>query len=442
MSAVAIGLSSCANNIPVIVSEDMPLASQRDTNIFNSGDNSQNDSIPTYGDSQPDIAQYTPQVIYHIIGSGELPLSPVLVEFLESENFIIRTHDAMLYDIPDNASTLFITMPAHDWEAIKEDRIHNFLNNYDNRAFFAFTLDTISQAYRYRLGDYIIVGDYIVIVEIGRDNNQDDNIPEHGDSRPSITQRNPSVIYHVIGSGELPLPLALVEFLESENFIIRTHNAMLYDIPETADALFITMPAHDWEAIKADRIFNYLNNHEGSAFLSLVISPEERFPRLDTVLQAYGLRLGDYAIVEEDMARTKMDNPTWIVPMLEHHEEILLPLVLYDLTELLFLTTTAIEVLDVYSANLLTEPLLITSDTTFGRLFSADTGALYRIPDDIEGPFHLAVAVTNLALVDTASAARLVVVASDTILHGEINHLIGSGNWAFISASLSWLLGH
>jgi len=254
----------------------------------------------------------------------------------------------------------------------------------------------------------------------------------------SLTLGEPSIIYHVTGSGEIPLPPALVSYLESENFIIRTVDAILHDIPETADGIFITMPNRDWGTVKADRILDYLDNREGRAFVTLGITAE-RFPQLDRVLQAYGLRLGDYIVIERDTDRTFMrallGEPTAMMPTWALHEEITLPLVLQGFNSLLFARPTGIETLDMRRDNTNIETLFTTTRDSDALLVASDMDD----PDFIDGPFDLAVAVTQTFMAATTRTTRMVVVADWLFMHEDINTLIGGGNWAFISTSLNWL---
>jgi len=254
----------------------------------------------------------------------------------------------------------------------------------------------------------------------------------------ALTLGEPPVIYYITGSGEPPLSPALIEFLESENFVIREHNALLHDIPQTADALFISMPDRDWSSVKADRILDYLDNNEGRAFMALSFTTED-FPQLDRVLNSYGLALGDYIVIEGDARRTFLGNPMWMIPQLVPHEHITFPLFLEGITTQLLLSPTGIEVLDMRRPGTVIEPLLITSMDAYGRHLDSDEETIQRLPQDQEGPFSLAVAVTDTVFVQTTHTTRLVVVASGTIADPSVNEFIGGANWAFIANSLNWL---
>jgi len=253
----------------------------------------------------------------------------------------------------------------------------------------------------------------------------------------ALTLGEPPVVYYITGSGEPELSEALIEFIEAENFIVRQHNAMLHDIPETADALIIAMPSRDWGTAKADRILDYLDNREGRAFMALDLTLEY-FPELSRVLRAYGLALGGYVVIEGDARRTLAGNPTWILPHQVPHEQITWPLFQEGFNQF-FLVPTGLEILDMRRTGTTIEPLLVTSRDAYGRLADSDAETILRVPDDLEGPFHLAVAVTDTVFLQTTHTTRLVVVSSWTIMDEFVNSTVGGGNWAFIANSLNWL---
>ncbi|MCL1843291.1 MAG: GldG family protein [Defluviitaleaceae bacterium] len=87
------------------------------------------------------VTQGAAAVIYYVVGSGEMPLSPQFIAFLESENFIVREANLVLGDVSEDADILFIPMPARDWTEPKTERILSFLRHEGN-AFFAMDITT------------------------------------------------------------------------------------------------------------------------------------------------------------------------------------------------------------------------------------------------------------------------------------------------------------
>ena len=251
----------------------------------------------------------------------------------------------------------------------------------------------------------------------------------------ALTEGELSVIYHITGSGELSLPPDFISFLELQNFEVREHNALIGEIPEDASIILITMPPRDWGEVKADHILDYLENRSGRAFFALAPTVE-RFPQLDRVLAAYGLILGNYLVLEANPNLIVRERNDWIqlpqtlwVP----HEHITFPLLLNGFTRLFFTSPAGLERHPMPRARLEFEPLAMSSSTALG--FPLDEHA----EEIVEGPFYLAMAVTERDPFGNNEATQLVVVSNLGVLFGEINEAVGGANWAFVGNILSWL---
>jgi len=259
----------------------------------------------------------------------------------------------------------------------------------------------------------------------------------------SLTLGEPTVVYHITGSGEGQLPAAFLAYMDSQNFEMRTHNALLQEIPETADAIFITMPGRDWGSAKADHILDYLDNREGRAFIATGMTSEP-LPEFSRVLASYGVSLSELIVIESDAQRIfnwgqfRFNMPVW-----EFHEGITAPLTMLGFTPqqgILVGEPPAIEVLEMRRPSTRFEPLLLTTRDAYGRLFTTDADTILRVPEDVDGPFMLSVAITDTIMVETTRTTQIVL-APWTLLFEEVNNIVGGGNWAFISASLNWMQG-
>jgi len=197
------------------------------------------------------------------------------------------------------------------------------------------------------------------------------------------------------------------------------------------------MPARDWTEIKAERILKFLEN-EGRAFFALDYTMED-MPNMAAVLAAYGLKLGDYIILEGDSRRIAMNTPFYIIPVNENHP-ILESLNERNLPNMLAVAT-GIEVLDNRRTTTSIVPVWTTSRQAFGRVDPA-AETLSQIPEDVQGPFNLAVAVTDQVYIDRTYTTRLVVVGNTAFLDAELDRrILGGSNWEFAASSLRWLRG-
>jgi len=256
----------------------------------------------------------------------------------------------------------------------------------------------------------------------------------------ALTMGESTVIYHITGSGEEALPASFIQFLESENFEMRTHNALLHEIPETADAIFVTMPARDWGTVKADHILDYLDNREGRAFFAVGMSAGP-MPQFMRVLNAYGVTLGDFVVIEGDANRSvNVGMTSFMMPLVAQHEGITAHFDTQMLQGMLVAMPTAIGFAEMRRPSTNIELLLATSRDAYGRLLTTDVDTIHRVPEDIDGPFMLSVAVTDTIMIETTRTTQLVV-APITLLFPDVNAVGGGANWAFISASLNWMQG-
>ncbi|MCL2603309.1 MAG: GldG family protein [Defluviitaleaceae bacterium] len=114
------------------------------------------------------VTQGEVATVYKVLGSGETPLDPAFISFLEAENFIVRGIDAITIirdGIPADADILLLSTPQWDWPADKADRILAFLED-EGLAFMVIdpqfgmrmpNFDRVLAAYGVRVSDYIVM---------------------------------------------------------------------------------------------------------------------------------------------------------------------------------------------------------------------------------------------------------------------------------------------
>ena len=253
-----------------------------------------------------------------------------------------------------------------------------------------------------------------------------------------VTQTTPTIVYNIVGSEELVgLSPGFISNLAQNNFILRTVNAMFHDIPEEADIIIITMPSRDWTELKAERISRFLHN-EGRALITLQYTGADTdFPNMNSVLSDFGVSIGEYMILEANPAFSFREQ-TELVPVFTDHE-IVSTLAERNARSLAVLGT-GIEPVPHPRASLRIEPLMHTSTISFGR-WDYEIETIAQHPNDIDGPFNIAVAVTDQWFIERTHTIQLVVLGSVLMLDENINIAIGGNNWAFITNSLSWLAG-
>lgn len=252
-----------------------------------------------------------------------------------------------------------------------------------------------------------------------------------------VTAEDTPVIYRVVGNNEFPLPPALVQEIEMAGYEIREVDLLLDEVPEGAEMLLITMPERDWPSDQAQRISDFLQN-DGRALLMLGYRGT-RFPNMDEVLAGFGIRLGDYIVIEGSPGHFLMNNPLFLLPEFARS----------DITDGLiernfrpFLEhSTGIDTLELRRPGTRIEPLIHTSTHAYGRIDPEILGVT-RAPQDIGGPFNLAVSVEDsffIPALNQSLTSRMVIVSSEAMFSEMHNNALGGANWSFLINSLNWL---
>ena len=261
-----------------------------------------------------------------------------------------------------------------------------------------------------------------------------------------VVAEDTPVIYRVVGNNEFPLPPALIQELEMAGYELRDINLLTNEVPEEAEMLLITFPERDWSVDQADRILHYLQN-DGRAMFVLGYRGELRSPNLDRVLADFGIRIGDYVVIEGNPNYFHMNNPLILLPDLVYNDglddvsgEITRGLIERDFTPFIQ-QSTGIEVLELRRPRTRIEPLIRTSSQAYGRI-DPDILTITRAPNDVDGPFDLAVAVEDSNFVPALGdslTTRLVVIGSESMLMEGHNAAREGVNWNFLISSLNWL---
>ena len=252
-----------------------------------------------------------------------------------------------------------------------------------------------------------------------------------------VTQSAPPVIYYVTGSGEHDLAPRLRLILEHDNFIVREVDLVTQEVPESADILLIPMPGRDWTETKGQRILDFLAD-EGRAFISPSLTFTD-MPVFNGVLASYGIAPINHIVLEGSSNHVWDNNPAFILPNLMPHE-INFALAANNLPNLM-IGAIGLETLTVggrSGTNI--EPLWTTSRDAFARV-DIEAETLAQIPGDLDGPFNLAVAITDTRFVETTLTTQLVVVGGGGMVVEDLSHVAGPGNNQFVLDAMRWLYG-
>jgi hypothetical protein len=255
-----------------------------------------------------------------------------------------------------------------------------------------------------------------------------------------VTAKEDPVIYQLVGHQEFALPAQLSEQIEDENYAVKQLNLLVEEkVPDDATILLVLSPKFDLTEGEVAKLREFLFDRRGSGFFLLDIVLEEQ-PNLDGLLKSYGVEIKRALIYEGDAGRHIPQYSYGLVPEMPFHI-ITSSLRTNDLLVLAPLSQ-AIEELEIKRRTIEVEPLLTTSEKAWGKVQLESRVELKR-PGDLDGPFDLAVAITDTGEREQGEA-RTVVTGSSFLLYPDRAlgvPLQGPGNFDFFLNSLNWLRG-
>jgi len=249
-----------------------------------------------------------------------------------------------------------------------------------------------------------------------------------------VTTEELPVVYVLTGHDQAPIPFEVREQMELENFRIEEINLMTTEsVPDDAHALLVISPKRDLTETEEQRLREYLER-QGRAIFLMDIMPQG-LPRFEAIFKSYGVELNHLIVIEGD-AEMHVGNPLWLVPTMETHD-IMTPLRAADM-RMLLPVSQAIEIMDVRRRTLNVEPLLVTSESAWGKT-DLESQTMEKEDGDVEGPFNIGVAVTDEVFVDNQTkTTKIILLANAGFLNSEISSQV-PGNANFLLNSLNWI---
>lgn len=253
-----------------------------------------------------------------------------------------------------------------------------------------------------------------------------------------VTAEKNITIYELAGHGETPLAkFELTDVVGNENYEIKKVNLLSSaSVPADADLLLVMAPKNDLSSEDAEKVRAYLAQGGRAAFIVDAVSRAGAMPTLDELFKSHGIAVRDTIVIEGNRDRIAGGNPLYVIPGQESHA-ILQPLRTkgYDI---LMIASQAIETLDLKRKGLKVEPLLTTSANSWAKADYRHMKTLEKANGDLQGPFALAVAITDPASDPSKRDTRLLVIGSAGFLSQAITVQV-PGNTDFFLNGLGWL---
>ncbi|WP_411680907.1 GldG family protein [Clostridium thailandense] len=251
-----------------------------------------------------------------------------------------------------------------------------------------------------------------------------------------VTSDKSTIIYALQGQGEDELSSQITNQLSLENYAVSSINLSLKDASIKDDSiLLVVSPKRDLSAPEADTIEKYLS--KGGKAVFLMDLTENDLPNFQSVLNNYGLSMQRAITVEGDSSYVSQ-NPIYLLPEQKSHD--ILSSLINNNLRVLIPGAQSIKISKNQKSSLTIEPLLTTTNKSWGKT-NLKTDTLEKQSGDLNGPFNIAVAVTDKSSNAKVSDTKIVVVANATFTNSQVVSLSNNANLDFFMNSISWAQG-
>lgn len=289
-----------------------------------------------------------------------------------------------------------------------------------------------------------------------------------------VTSDDLPKMYILQGHNEQTVSSSLSTRISKENITTETLSLLTMErVPEDCDILLINAPQNDLSADEAQKILDYLDNG-GKVFMVSDYTGTE-MPKFDSIIEHYGLSRVDGIVLEGDSNYYYPQMPNYLIPSLESHA-ITSPLTSANRFVILP-SAQGITIGDAPRDGVTVSKLIGTSDSAFSKVNVVDVKTLEKEKDDIDGPFALAVAVSETITGSTdedrdettgesggetsgetvdgpdetagesgaetvdSPEAQLVYVTTSGLLNDNMDSAVSGGNYDFFMNAISWMSG-
>jgi ABC-type uncharacterized transport system involved in gliding motility auxiliary subunit len=251
-----------------------------------------------------------------------------------------------------------------------------------------------------------------------------------------VTADKIPVVYNLQGHDEATLTTEISSGLQNENYELQTLDLTTSDWnTKTGDVLLINSPKRDLSELELNKIKDYMS--KGGRIIYLRDGVEADMKNFNALIAAYGVKVDNPLVVEGDTQYTLSKNKLFLVPQKGDHE-IVKPLTASKV-QVITPYAQGIKEVDVKKSSIKIEPLLTTSSKAYGKVNTKAT-TLEKEAGDVDGPFNVAVAITDeVNSADKTKNPKMVLVSTSVITDSTMISYSAQGNLDFVMNSLGWL---
>ncbi len=254
-----------------------------------------------------------------------------------------------------------------------------------------------------------------------------------------VTSDTTNKLYYTSGHGEGEIGSSFQEILDKSNIEAEEiATASAKSIPEDCRILMINGPVYDFTEEEYSLLSEYLKNG-GKAMIYINALPEKEMTNFYKLLADYGVNVAEGFVLDAEGAISEK-NPTAFVGSAKEHE------ITEELTESSPVVVQGTKGLTVQSdvrSTLTVDPLLTTTDSAFSKT-NANATTLEKEDKDINGPFAVAAAITDVYAENTqgqGKATKIVLFASSNFNADAYISSNQFGNRSVVLQSATWLTG-
>lgn len=290
---------------------------------------------------------------------------------------------------------------------------------------------------RYRYVDYndIFVMDYTSYYYYGTENWSFCGESELTSAIDYVVSENLPKVYLLTGHGESSLSDSFTSDVKQQNIETAELSLLtLESVPADADCILINAPQSDISLDEQSKLREYLGNG-GNLFLITDPPKNEKLSNLEALMADYGVSTVDGIVVESDQSHYVWGTPYFLLPDIASHA-ITTPLTDGGYRVLLPISQ-GLTVADDLRDTLSVTKLLTTSSSAFAKAAGYDLTTYEKEEGDVNGPFALAVAISDT--VDDGITSDIVWVSSAALVDDQTNTQVSGGNQDFFLNALGYL---
>lgn len=243
-------------------------------------------------------------------------------------------------------------------------------------------------------------------------------------------------LYLLTGHGEASLSTSFQSAVEQENIDTEELSLLTAEaVPEDADCLLINAPQSDLSEEEKEMLLAYLQSGGSLMLITSPLQDGSRLANLEAVMEYYGVTASEGIVIEGSQSNYALGVPYYLLPDLSSHT-ITTPLKSGGYYVLLPVAQ-GLNVSEELRDGLTVSQLLTTSDASFSKIAGYALETYDREDGDIDGPFALAVAVSET--LEDDETAHIVWVSSSSLVDDQTNQQVSGGNEDFFLNALGWM---